>query len=170
MYCPKCSQQSASGQVRYCARCGFPLGIVSELLSHDGITMERETVVAPLPLLRRKSVRTGAKLIFFSLILVPVAIGLGVIFDSPGPLLISLVLFFIGLVQILYALIFGESLLPQRPQKQPATLSAAERRLNLPPSQSEPVTVSAAKHVNTAEMVQPPSVAEHTTKLLEDNQ
>jgi len=37
MYCPKCSQQQISDNIRYCSRCGFPLNVVVDLLAYDGV-------------------------------------------------------------------------------------------------------------------------------------
>lgn len=34
MYCPQCSQQQATGEMRFCSRCGFPLKIVSQLVAN----------------------------------------------------------------------------------------------------------------------------------------
>jgi len=36
MHCPRCGQQQISNETRFCSRCGFQLGVVSELLLHDG--------------------------------------------------------------------------------------------------------------------------------------
>lgn len=36
MFCPKCSQQQISEEVRYCSRCGFELAAVSDALRHKG--------------------------------------------------------------------------------------------------------------------------------------
>ena len=36
MYCPRCSQQQVSEETKFCSRCGFPLGLVSEILAHGG--------------------------------------------------------------------------------------------------------------------------------------
>jgi len=32
MHCPKCGQQQVSDEMRFCSRCGFALGIVTELI------------------------------------------------------------------------------------------------------------------------------------------
>ncbi len=37
MYCPKCSQQQVSEDLRYCSRCGFPLTGVALVLNNDGL-------------------------------------------------------------------------------------------------------------------------------------
>src|SRR5215213_2545437 len=36
MHCPRCGQQQASEETKFCSRCGFPLGLVSEILAHGG--------------------------------------------------------------------------------------------------------------------------------------
>src|SRR5215207_3872114 len=36
MYCPECSQQQASDEVRFCPRCGLQLDAVQRLLAGDG--------------------------------------------------------------------------------------------------------------------------------------
>ena len=36
MHCPSCGQQQVSLETKFCSRCGFPLGVVSEVLAHGG--------------------------------------------------------------------------------------------------------------------------------------
>ena len=36
MHCPSCGQQQVSNETKFCSRCGFPLGLVSEVLAHGG--------------------------------------------------------------------------------------------------------------------------------------
>ncbi len=36
MHCPSCGQQQVSSDLRFCSRCGFPLMLVAEILSHGG--------------------------------------------------------------------------------------------------------------------------------------
>jgi predicted amidophosphoribosyltransferase len=33
MFCPRCSQEQVSEETKFCSRCGFPLGLVSEILT-----------------------------------------------------------------------------------------------------------------------------------------
>src|SRR5829696_121887 len=40
MFCPKCSQEQASDEIRYCSRCGFQLNVVKALLISDGVPGE----------------------------------------------------------------------------------------------------------------------------------
>jgi hypothetical protein len=45
MFCPRCSREQASGEVRFCNGCGFPLADVAEALANDG-RVERHAVEA----------------------------------------------------------------------------------------------------------------------------
>ena len=36
MHCPRCGQQQVSEAIKFCSRCGFSLGLVSEILAHGG--------------------------------------------------------------------------------------------------------------------------------------
>src|SRR5262245_52083495 len=59
MYCPKCSYQAVSNNVRFCPGCGFRLDGVAELIANNGVfTADEET--APKP--RRSMVKRGALL------------------------------------------------------------------------------------------------------------
>jgi hypothetical protein len=83
-----------------------------------------------------------------------------------------------GLMRILYAVIFQEG--APRKKKHESSLpyapiiteqfGTASRRSALPPSQGVPVVAFNKQRVDTAEMVSPPSVTEHTTKLLNESE
>ena len=169
MFCPRCSQRQISDDVRFCPGCGFQLNVVSELLSNNGALVRREAEEGTkLLLLRRKGIRIGAKLIFLSAFLLPLAIGFSVRYDSPIPFIAPFIIFLMGSAQLLYTLLFSDYDQSELPESQPAGLSAA-RRFDLPAGQITPIPISDSKRVNTAEMVRPPSVTEHTTQLLNDN-
>jgi hypothetical protein len=185
MHCPQCGQQQVTGEVRFCSRCGFPLGAVVELLANGGslpvVTGEMET--------RRRSprhegVRQGVMMFFLGAVIVPLLGILNAFQGDDANLLdllvpISAVLFFVGgFVRILYALIFEDGAppaypqsasLPYMPPMASTQLSAGVARgaAALPPAQSIPVSTWRQRS-NTAEIVNPPSVTEHTTRLLDD--
>ena len=170
MYCPTCSQQQTSDEVRFCPGCGLQLTFVMELLSHNGVLVRHEAETRKnVTLLRRKGIRPGAKLLFLSLFLLPLAILLSVGFDSPGPFILPFMVFLIGLAQVLYTLLFGEHDRSEMAETPRAGLSATTRRSSLPAAQSTSTPINDPKQINTAEMVRPPSVTEHTTQLLDDN-
>lgn len=117
MFCPRCSQQQVPGEVRFCSRCGFQLAAVSQLLNTNGMPYVPSQVPRErLPLIKRKELRSGAKLIFASFFLIiPCAILTG-IFDNGIPLLLIPITFLLGFAQVLYYFFFGESMLPLKKQ------------------------------------------------------
>ena len=170
MHCPKCGQQQASEDVRFCSRCGFRLAFVSELLVNDGVPAKIEPIAESITRTeRRRRYRQGAKLLFFSVVALPIAIGLSIIFDAPGPLFIPMAMFLAGIFVMLYSRIFIEETLPAREKSRLKELKEKAGRLALPTSQSIPVNEQVAPSANTAEIRQPPSVTENTTKLLDKN-
>jgi hypothetical protein len=169
MYCPRCSQQQVSDDAGFCTRCGFQLAVVKDLLVTDGALPATAIDSQTSPLLPgRKGVRTGTKLIFFSIILLPLFFGLSFIFDSPVPLGPPAILFLAGLASILYSSIFGEDLLRSKQKPQAALCRSAVKARTLIAA-SLPVGQLRATSVNTAEFIQPPSITEHTTNLLRKN-
>lgn len=162
MYCPKCGQQQASVEVRFCSRCGFPLTGVARLLASGGETVALTTPEAGTRLTspRREGVRRGAKLIFLGCLLTPLAALLHSFLNFPELLipLCAVLGIFGGVLRILYAAIFEESR-PALAQVQVATAS------HLPPAYIPP----ALPRRNTGELKVPPaSVTENTTRLLKD--
>jgi len=93
MHCPQCGQRQLSDDVRFCSRCGFHLGVVSELLSSNGILQK---VDAKPTLFRNKKALVGAKLMFAGGAMVPFAILASVMFDSPGPFIFPIHIFHAG--------------------------------------------------------------------------
>lgn len=129
---------------------------------------------------RRKGVKQGALLMLIGAILVPV---LGVMAGfAPGRLdnvfgffaaLSAIICFLGGPLRMLFAAIFEEgaptpqfigssSYAPQLSPPQPARVSA------LPPPAVNPT--ASWRQPQTAEIMQPPSVTDHTTKLLQKSE
>ena len=172
MYCPKCSQQQVSEFVRFCSRCGFPLHVVSDLLAHNGVLTEPETKSEEVRLTpRQKGVRQGVTLMFVGLVVSFIVAVLSIfVFGKPEVFItIANAIFFLGgMLRILYAYIFEQGAKTKRPNYEPPYLGENANSFALPPPQSVPVTGFRAQRSNTAEMVNPPSVTEHTTKLLDE--
>jgi hypothetical protein len=174
MHCPQCGQYQISGEVRFCKSCGFPLDGVRELLDSGGIasTIEKESHES-LQSPRRKGVRQGFILLFIMMVLLPLTMLFGRQVNFLPPMFLMA-----GLMRILYAVIFQEGA-PRKKQQQfnlpdiaPTAidqLGTATRGAALPPAQSVPVTAFNARRADTREMVSPPSVTEHTTKLLNES-
>jgi len=175
MHCPQCGQEQISAAMRFCKACGFPLDRVRELLATGNLssTLDKEDR-KPRESPRRKGVRQGVMLLFICIVSVPLYGLIGKpVFALPPLFLIA------GLMRILYAVIFQESAPRKKKQDgplpyvapittdQPGTEGSGSA---LPPSHSMPVPVFSARRLDTAEMVSPPSVTEHTTKLLDESQ
>jgi hypothetical protein len=180
MFCPRCGQQQSSGELRYCTRCGFPLEGVMELLNNGGAYVTSQASASQAKASPRyKGVRQGAALMLIGAVIVPL---LGALHAAPELIGFTAILCFVGgLMRILYALILQEGA-PRRiqvappqiaPPFVPAQLGTPPlRNSTLPPTQSAPVinwpaTPSPSRRINTAELIQPPSVTENTTKLLD---
>ncbi len=174
MFCPKCGQQQIAEDVRFCSRCGLPLGAVTSLVANDGqvVAPVSGAMVAKQCAAKTKGTRRGVKLMFVSLVLLPIFFGIAVGADHPGPLLVPLTIFLVGFFLMLYARLFAEDTVSglnpaARPPALFAPADAFARRDALPHAQSIPAT-----HVyvapQTAEIAHTPgSVTEHTTRLLE---
>ena len=179
MYCPKCSQQQVSDEVRFCSRCGFQLSAVRELIARDG-ALEALEVRA----MRRQlspslgGVRQGAWMMLASLpAALVVAFLAGVIDDELAVLLLLPIICFVaGFLRLLYAAFLtksaprakGDGAQPHVTSATPAQMGAAARSPALPPSHASPVAAYSPPGVKTAEMAQPPSVTENTTRLLDE--
>lgn len=167
MYCPRCGQQQVSDDMRFCSRCGLPLAGLMEWLAAGGSLAVRETQAAQ-PLLRRKGVKQGAKLMFLSGVVFPLMFALSILVDNPAPLLVSFVIFFAGLAMMLYSRLFGEEMFPSKTnQAQTAPLEINVGPASFLPPAQVPLNPVGRQKMRTAEMVEPPSVTDHTTKLLD---
>src|SRR5436853_5627037 len=36
MHCPSCGEKQVSSEIKFCSRCGFPMGLIAEILAHGG--------------------------------------------------------------------------------------------------------------------------------------
>jgi hypothetical protein len=150
MFCPKCGQEQASESVRFCSRCGFKLNIVEE------------------PLAKRL-----IKMAMYLVLTICAVIGWGSITAGPGYMQVRVIITLIA--AITFYLLFSHDLkhifhkfFSQNIERIKQVTSGSQESA-LPPAQSTPVPIRSHR-VNTAEMVQPPSVTEQTTILLDKNQ
>ena len=121
MFCPQCGQQQASDAARFCSRCGFQLGAVSNLLTTGGAAPElaMEAVPAP-PSPKRKGVQLGGKLMLSGMFLGPALAALSEIIGSPEEIaLVGVIVFMAGLFRLLYALLFEDGPYRRQLQRQP---------------------------------------------------
>ena len=169
MFCPRCGQQQASEEMRFCSRCGLPLAGVQQLIEAGSkLVPGEEGKGAPLTK-KQKGVRQGRRIMFVGLLMLVVAIMLGFIDDDLFALVLpAFIVLFVGLVRWLYAKLFQKDT-PSRVESSPS-LYAPPRATELPPARGFPAPDFARASGKTAEMAQPPSVTENTTRLLEDEE
>lgn len=177
MYCPQCGQQQVSEVTRFCSRCGFLLEGVTAVLASGGQVPMRyvqpgNTKLSP----RSIGVRQGAMMMLSTLLLVPLVAIITVNFLQPLTFLIPITAIFCfvgGLLRILYALLM-EDAYPQNHVNHAAgyaqsgipQLDTFARNVALPPAAANPAA-GWRPRTNTAEIYQPPSITENTTRLLD---
>ena len=169
MFCPNCGQQQISEEMRFCSRCGLSFTGLAEWLAGGGVPANRtqkEPVEASSP--RRKGNRRPAKLMFVSGALFPIFLVGCLAADEGGPMIIPITLFLVSLGWMFYRRLFGETNVPATIQAAPQTsaLGSTATRGTLPPGNT--VVMPGRQQVRTNELAQPPSVTEHTTRLLDN--
>ena len=170
MHCPQCGQQIISADMRFCKHCGFALDGVKELLApsepiKDSASGLLNIRVGADPRSLR-GLNQAAFLLLLAFVPFLVAIAQGVFSFILLPPLFLIKAFFILLT--LPMLRFGYALYEAKQAWEPpkrGQLGTGTHKLELP-DDSASVTAFSAQRVNTAEIVQPPSITEHTTKLL----
>lgn len=170
MFCPQCGQQS-SDEIRFCPRCGLSLAPHAALLSVVN-TAPPAAVVAqgpPVRSARRVQMRRAAKLMFFSIVLFPLFIWLSIATDGPVGLLFFFTMFLAGLAWVVYAKLFVDDPPHAAGKASRRDLKAGGEQPALNAPQFVPASLFDRQRSNTAEIAQPPSVTEHTTKLLDQD-
>jgi hypothetical protein len=164
MFCPRCGQQQISDEVRFCPRCGLSLAQVPALLA-AGV----EPTAKGAPTRKRKQIRRGAKIMFFSAVLFPIFLGISIAVDEPGPLVLPFTVFLVGLAWMLYFVIFGEEIPRADVAEGRKEFRDSHTAPALPPSNFVPASGFGQRRANTSDMAQPPSVTEQTTRLLDED-
>jgi len=168
MFCPNCGQQQASDETRFCPRCGFQLGVVKAALAAAGEEARSGVSRAPDPARRKKDLTTGAALMFaFALFVAAVTVEL-----PPGHSNRIVALFVAWLLltllinlRPLLRYFFGGGA-PAEGARAASQLTGAPRGSALPPARAVPAAETVGRRLDTAEVAEPPSVAERTTNLL----
>jgi type IV secretory pathway VirB3-like protein len=181
MYCPKCSQQQVSDEIRFCPRCGFQLETVKMLLAENqnNLAVTKAKPQSHISATRKRDFLLGATImlvgaIFIALLMVSTIAG-----TPLQAVIIPLVLVWAAIVAIILlsghtirevTKLFSKDSSSQPPESASLIthVTAAARHQALPPVQSAPVSEFGSWRIKTAELVQPLSVTEHTTNLLDE--
>jgi hypothetical protein len=119
---------------------------------------------------RRKGMRRAGKVMFFSAVLFPIFLVISLAAGDGGPMAIPFIVFFVGLVLMLYARLFSDKTTPKSKQvAQTSVIDPTTARGSLPPAANIPMPDSGRQQVRTNELAQPPSVTENTTRLLDND-
>ena len=167
MYCPKCSQQQSSDQMRFCSRCGLNFGQVANLIARDSASSfeHEETLTKRL-----------VAMALYIIVAILAVTGWG---PWSGPEGERMRTFAILLSVLTFVLLFSRplrqiihTLLPRCSKQADSSQlmeewDSARAEPALAPAQSIPVRGLNPQGLNTAEMVSPHSVTEHTTTLLD---
>lgn len=73
MHCPSCGQQQVSLDTKFCSRCGFPLGVISEVLAHGGFLPQLAELYKDRKVFTRRNGMAFSLIwcVFFLLIMTP---------------------------------------------------------------------------------------------------
>ena len=180
MHCPSCGQQQASNEIKFCSRCGFPLGLISDILAHGGFLPQLAELHKKKSIFNKKNGVAFSLFwfIFFVPLLTSIAGGVfGV--EVLGELLALIGVFgalmiFIGSLIFLpsskqYPLITAQQMMPPAPPNAYG-LHGSQQHQALPGQQSIPATAYAPPKAGSwrdTKDLEPSSVTESTTKLLE---
>lgn len=181
MHCPRCGQKQVSEDIKFCSRCGFPLGLVSEILTHGGFLPQlAELHKTDKPKFTKKHGVTFSIswFIFFLLIMAPFW---GIVGVRQLAGLSAIVGIFGSMIMLISSLILMRSAPRELPMslndmQQPNVhhLHGVNQTQNaLPPQRYQPVDTyvppqpGSWKAPDTGELVSPGSVVEGTTKLLQ---
>lgn len=178
MYCPQCGQQQASNVTRFCSRCGFPLEGVNQILASGGLMPIYPSEPGTTEIsARKRGVKQGGMLLLLGVLMVP---ALAVLWDWTDirlfgffMALAAVLLFIGGPLRMIYGAIFEEGakdpMTPGAyapPPAYPAQIVNQMRASALSPASTPPAPSWQPRKV-TGELVRPPSVTEHTTRLLD---
>jgi len=165
--------------MRFCSRCGFLLEGTMVLLNHGGMIPQYqfdsgEKTISP----KRKGVKQGFLIFLSGVVIVP---AMGILYGWTDinvfgflTAILAVLLFLGGALRMLYAGLFEEGAPPRAfvpASYTPSTItgSTMPRVTALPPAAIN-TTVPWRERPQTAEIVQPPSVTDHTTRLLEKSE
>jgi hypothetical protein len=184
MHCPRCGQQQVSEDIKFCSRCGFPLGLVSEILVHGGFLPQLADLQNKGKKWLTRNFGLKISLLWFLLVCF-ILLPLAAITKAPGGVVAGLAIigFCGGLLMAALAYLFlpnemkalpGQQALPNETAA-PQHLKGQPNQTALPPATSQPVSSYAPpsagswKAPETGELV-PQSVTEGTTKLLQKDE
>lgn len=172
MHCPKCGQQQASDNVRYCSRCGLLLTGIAKVVANEGVLPGAPATGGGITTPRKQGVKKAAFIFILGIVLVPIWVIFLVATNGPPELAAAAVGFFVAatVLRLAYALLFQspEPVAAPNGREKPVFPSSAEKTA-LPPHTGVPAGAYAAPGTGawreTNDLAEPASVTDNTTKL-----
>jgi hypothetical protein len=183
MHCPRCGQEQISEQTKFCSRCGFQLGLVSELLSHGGFLPQLADLTKGKKCIfnRKNGVIFSILWFIFWVMMLPAFIGVS---NGPDELAGASAVF--GVFTTMMLMIVSFAFLKKAPKtfelpvghqavSAPTLYGTTASPAALPPQHSQPASDYAApvggwRTPDTGDFARPGSVTDSTTKLLEKDE
>ena len=147
MFCSRCGQEQVSESVRFCSRCGFQLNAAEKMLAKPLLIMAMYLVMTICAIIGWGSITSGPQYMQVRIIITILAA-------------INFYLLFSRDLKNIFNKLFSQSVEGKRRG------ALTDQEIALPRAQSIPMPLR-PRRVSTAEMVQPPSITEHTTVLLD---
>lgn len=178
MHCPRCGQQQVSNETKFCSRCGFQMGLVSELLANNGSLPQLQALYNQKSTFftRKNGVIFTTLWFIFWVMMLPAFFGIAGEEDAAG---VSAVFGFFTTIMLLIASLGLLKKSPKTyqlppieiPQAAPQGLHGAHTNHALPPQQTQPAQAYTApqgawRTPDSGEFAVPGSVTDTTTKLL----
>lgn len=175
MFCPNCGQEKLTPETNFCSRCGFLLSGTAELLRTGGVIPGTDELPVKRSSPRTRGVKQGIFIFLLTFLVAPIVglISVALDVDPVGVGIAGVLLFFGGLLRVVYALMFEDA----GPGRADDYLAAAQAHMfggrqaprDLPPANPQ-VFVSPQRDRRDTNDLEPRSVTEGTTKLLEQEE
>jgi hypothetical protein len=179
MFCPKCGQSEGIESSRFCWGCGFRLDGLVQLLARNGAP-DRLTTIPPQifsgPSPRKKGLMLGARYFLAGIASIPITAVLftflgGDMKDHGLLWLFPIALFLLGLARMFFARLFEDDF----PSPTSVTMADSRREVftqqpiyRQPAQAQRQASAAQVKAPTTGRLVQPHSVTEETTHLLDE--
>jgi hypothetical protein len=174
MHCPQCGQQVVSDDARFCKHCGFALDGIKDLLIPPALVHDNPPSLLNIPIgatpRSLRGVNQAAYLLLLAFVPLLLAAAQGLFGFALLPAMLLIKIFFALLA--LPVLRFGYALYEAKQEwkeKNKLQIGKSTRELALSSAQRESVAVFSDRRMDTAEIMQPPSVTDATTKLLKSS-
>jgi hypothetical protein len=181
MHCPRCGQQQVSEEIKFCSRCGLPLGVIGEVVAQGGYLHQLAELQDDDT---KKTFFNKKNGVVFSVLWCILCFFLAIVFDAIfNSIPLGETFFATGIFGGIMILLISLVYLPsskKRPgvgvpsERTPESLYGRAQNAGLPPQQTYPASDYAPaggwRAKDTGDFAAPASVTDSTTKLLKQEE